>query len=104
MGFQDFESLLPNFTTQIYGCNFIFPEGAILWAESFRLARARAPLVYGQKRTGNERFLPVDRGCAFRAAISARKHARKRARKHARKPARKHGPQTCPQTFYTKVK
>ena len=61
--------------------------------------------VYGQKRTENERFfLPVDRGCAFRAAISARKHARKRARKHARKPARKHGPQTCPQTFYTKVK
>ena len=83
MGFQDFESLLPNFTTQIYGCNFIFPEGAILWVESFRLARARAPLVYGQKRTGNERFLPVDRGCTFRAAISARKHARKHARPQA---------------------
>ena len=46
----------------------------------------RAPPVYGQIRTGNERFLPVDRGYTFRAAISARKPARK----HARKPARTH--------------
>jgi hypothetical protein len=48
----------------------------------------RAPPVYGQIRTENERFLPVDRGVAFRAAISARKH----------------GPQTCPQTCpYTRA-
>ena len=40
------------------------------------MARAREPPVYGQIRTENERFLPVDRGVAFRAAISARKHAR----------------------------
>ena len=84
MGFQDFGSLLPNFTTQIYGCNFIFSEGAILWVESFRLARARTP-VYGQIRTENERFLPVDRGVAFLAAISARKPARTHSQKHARK-------------------
>ena len=30
--------------------------------------------VYGQIRTENERFLPVDRGVAFCGAISARKH------------------------------
>lgn len=59
-----------------------------MWVESFRLARARTP-VYGQKRTGNERFLPVDRGYTFRAAISARKHARKPARTHSQKHARK---------------
>ena len=45
----------------------------------------RPPPVYGQISTGNERFLPVDRGVAFRAAISARKPARKHAQKHARK-------------------
>ena len=49
MGFQDFGSLLPNFTTQIYGCNFIYSEGAILWAESFRLARARTPCLRANK-------------------------------------------------------
>ncbi len=45
----------------------------------FGLARARTP-VYGQKRTGNEGFLPVDlsakQGVAFCGAISARKPAR----------------------------
>ena len=41
--------------------------------------------VYGQKRTENERFLPLDRGCAFRGAISARKPSRT----HSQKPARK---------------
>ena len=84
MGFQDFGSLLPNLTTQIYGCNFIFLREQSCGSSRLGLARARTP-VYGQKRTGNERFLPVDRGCAFRAAISARKHARKPAQKHARK-------------------
>ena len=53
----------------------------------------RAPPVYGQIRTENERFLPVDRGYTFRAAISARKSVRKPARKpsrtHSQKPARK---------------
>ena len=45
----------------------------------------RPPPVYGQKRTGNERFLPVDRGYTFRAAKSARKPSCT----HSQKPARK---------------
>ena len=61
MGFQDFESLLPNFTTQIYGCNFIFPEGAILWVESFGVGSCAHPLFTGKKGLEMSVFLEIER-------------------------------------------
>ena len=57
MGFQDFGSLLLNLTTQIYGCNFIYSEGAILWVESFRVGSCAHPLFTGKEDVEMSVFL-----------------------------------------------